>query len=137
MEEKTEKENIMSDGILGIDGQTIETNKIPKVKAVHPFGSKVLVECVNNKELIDTNLFIPEDTAPSDAPQAYILELGPALDEKSGLEVGQRIYWEGKGLAVNDPRSEKSGRVVALLEVHNVRGIIEEECCGGGTCCSN
>ena len=128
----------MSDGILGIDGQTIETNKsVPKVKAVHPFGSKVLVECVNNKELIDTNLFIPEDTAPSDAPQAYILELGPALDEKSGLEVGQRIYWEGKGLAVNDPRSEKSGRVVALLKVHNVRGIIEEGCCGGGTCCSN
>lgn len=122
--------------ILGIDGNEVSSHKsVPKVKAVHPYGSKILVECVNNKELIDTNLFIPEDTAPSDAPQAYILELGPQVDEGSGLVVGQRIYWEGKGLAVNDPRSEKSGRVVALLEVHNVRGIIEEQsCCGGGTC---
>ncbi len=126
----------MSDkhAILGIDGQKLESKKVPKVKAVHPYGSKILVECLNNKELIDTNLFIPEDTAPIDAPQAYILELGPQVDEGSGLHVGQRIYWEGKGLAVNDPRSEKSGRVIALLEVHNVRGVIEEECCGGKVC---
>ena len=131
----------MSDkpAILGIDGNEVSAHKsVPKVKAVHPYGSKILVECLNNKELIDTTLFIPEDTAPSDAPQAYILELGPQVDEGSGLSVGQRIYWEGKGLAVNDPRSEKSNRVVALLEIHNVRGIIEEEsCCGGGTCSAN
>ena len=127
----------MSDkyAILGMDGQKIE-HKIPKLKAVHPFGSKILIECINNKELIDTQLFIPDDTAPSDAPQAYILELGPQLDEGCGLKIGQRIYWEGKGLAVNDPRSDASGRVIALLEVHNVRAIIEEEeeCCGGNTC---
>jgi len=127
----------MSDkpAILGIDGNEVSSRKaVPKVKAVHPYGSKILVECLNNKELIDTNLFIPDDTAPSDAPQAYILELGPQVDEASGLAVGQRIYWEGKGLAVNDPRSEKSGRVVALLEIHNVRGIIEEVSCCGGVC---
>lgn len=127
----------MSDkpAILGIDGNEVSSRpSVPKVKAVHPYGSKILVECLNNKELIDTNLFIPDDTAPSDAPQAYILELGPQVDEASGLEVGQRVYWEGKGLAVNDPRSEKSGRVIALLEIHNVRGIIEEEKCCGGVC---
>ncbi len=125
----------MSDKILGIDGNEVTSNPtVPKVKAVHPYGSKILVECLNNKELIETNLVLPEDTAPSDAPQAYILELGPQVDEESGLEVGQRVYWEGKGLAVNDPRSEKSGRVVALLEIHNVRGIIEECSCGVGVC---
>ena len=58
------------------------------------------------------------------APQAYIVELGPQVNEESGLAVGQRVYWNGKGVPVEDPRS--NGRVRALLEIHNIQAIIEE-----------
>ena len=125
----------MSDkpAILGIDGKEV-VKRVPKVRAVHPYGSKILVEVLNADEVMGTNLFVSDTTDSGDAPQAYILELGPQVDEESGLCVGQRIYWEGKGLAVNDPRGQESGRVIALLEIHNVRAVIEEEKCCGGVC---
>lgn len=113
----------MSKKIVGTSGQEI-TQKVAKISAVHPFGSKVLVEVLNANELLDTSLFLSESTESDGAPQAYILELGPSVPE-CGLSVGQRVYWTGKGTAVQDPRAGK--RVRALLEVHNIQAIIEEE----------
>jgi co-chaperonin GroES (HSP10) len=105
--------------------------KCPKIAAVHPFGSKILVEVLTADETIHTSLFLTEDAKDDGAPQAYILELGPGVSADSGLREGQRVYWSGKGTAVSDPRSNKRAR--ALLEVHNILAIIEEErsCCGG------
>lgn len=107
------------------------THKAPKIKGVHPFGSKILVEALNPDEVLGTNLFVGKDTQVEGAPQAYIVELGPQIPADSGLQVGQRIYWTGKGTQVSDPR--QTNRVRALLEPHNVMAIIEEdsECCGG------
>lgn len=107
------------------------SSKAPKISGVHPFGSKILVEILNQDELLDTNLFVPDNVKNDGAPQAYIIELGPQINSDSGLKVGQRIYWTGKGTAVEDPRNTK--RVRALLEVHNIQAVIEEEgvCCGG------
>lgn len=109
----------------------VHTVKCPKISAVHPFGSKILVEVLQADETMQTSLYISETTQDDGAPQAYILELGPGVSPDSGLKVGQRVYWNGKGTAVNDPRASK--RVRALLEVHNIQAIIEEEavCCGG------
>lgn len=100
-------------------------NNTPKIKSVHPFGSKILVEVLNADEALGTKLYVKNDTQVDGAPQAYIVELGPQLVD-SGLEVGQRIYWEGKGCPVNDPRSQND-RVRALLEIHNIKAIIEED----------
>jgi hypothetical protein len=110
--------------IVGLDGQ--KASKVPKVKAVHPFRSKILVEIINGEEMIDTNLFLPDGVEDNGPPQAYIMELGPALDETCGLKPGQRVFWDGKGLAVSDPRGVEKGRVIALLELHNIHGIVEE-----------
>lgn len=101
------------------------TFKCPKITAVHPFGSKILVEVLSPDETIQTSLYISEKTQDDGAPQAYILELGPGVATDSGLKVGQRVYWNGKGTAVTDPRAGK--RVRALLEIHNIQAIIEEE----------
>ena len=115
----------MTKKIVGIDGGEINTRKAaPKVTAIHPFGSKVLVEVLEAEDILDTSLFIPEGTESDGAPQAYIIELGPQVDKSCGLAVGQRVYWSGKGTAVADPRQTKRTR--ALLEVHNIQAIIEE-----------
>ena len=107
------------------DGTDVVT-QIPKVKGVHPFGSKILVETLKASEVMGTSLAVDHAGADTgDAPQAYIVELGPQVPEDSGLKVGQRVYWEGKGMAVKDPRAEH-GRVRALLEISNIRAIIEE-----------
>jgi hypothetical protein len=98
---------------------------VPKIKAVHPFGSKILIEVLKPDEVLGTKLYLGDRTEVDGAPQAYIVELGSTVSKESGLEVGQRIFWEGKGTPVQDPRA-KNDRIRALLEISNVKAIIEE-----------
>jgi len=117
--------------IITPEGSTLKV--VPKITAVHPAASKILVECLKADEMLGTNLYVRDDSKLDGAPQAYIVELGPNVSPHSGLEVGQRIYWTGNGTPVEDPRATK-GRVRALLEIHNVIAIIEDE---GGCCCGD
>ena len=110
--------------IVNASGEEIKA-VCPKIKAVHPFGSRILIEVLKADEVLGTNLYVREDASLDGAPQAYVVELGPQVPADSGIAVGQRIYWEGKGTPVNDPRETK-GRIRALLEIHNVKAIIEE-----------
>ena len=112
-----------SDGEIALVGVNTQ-KKAPKIKAVHPFGSKILVEVLSAEETIQTSLFVSETAMDEGAPQAYIIEVGPGVSPETGIKVGQRIYWSGKGTSINDPRSKK---IRALLEVHNIQGLIEEE----------
>lgn len=98
---------------------------LPKVEAVHPYGSKILVSILRADELMGGNLIVSEKTQMDGAPQAYIIEIGPSVPKDSGLEVGQRIYWTGRGTEVKDPREDK-GRVRAMLEISNVLAILDE-----------
>lgn len=117
----------MTKKILGISGNEVgSTHKVPKPTAVHPFGSKILVEVLNPDEVLGTNLYVAKTTEVDGAPQAYIVELGPGIGVDSGLKVGQRVYWSGKGTSITDPRTT-SGRVRAMLEVHNILAVIEED----------
>gem|GEM_PF-3399116 len=135
---RNKKEFAMAKKIVTSTGEEITlsngaSTKAPKIAAVHPFGSKILVEVLTAEEVLHTSLYLSEITTDDGAPQAYLLELGPGVSADSGLKVGQRVYWNGKGTAVTDPRAGK--RIRALLEVHNIQAIIEEEnCCGGGSC---
>lgn len=110
--------------IVDSNGQELRV-ALPKAKAVHPFGSKILVEILRADEIMGTTLHISEGTQMDGAPQAYITELGPCVSPEAGLAVGQRIYWTGKGTQVDNPACT-SGRVNAFLEINNVLGIIEE-----------
>ena len=98
---------------------------VPKVKAIHPFGSKILAEMLKPDEMLGTSLYIDDKAKVDTAPQGYIVEIGSELKD-SGLKVGQRVCWEGRGIPVSDPRCT-NGRVRALLEIHNIKAIIEEE----------
>lgn len=110
--------------VIDVNGQPLKS-ALPKAKAIHPFGSKVLVEILKADEIIGTVLHISENTQMDGAPQAYIIELGPNVPSDSGLAVGQRIYWTGRGTQIDNPGCN-SGRVNALLEISNVLAIIEE-----------
>lgn len=98
---------------------------VPKAKDVHPFGSKILVEVLSADEILGSTLHISETAQMDGAPQAYIVKMGPGVPAESGLKVGQRVYWTGKGTHIENP-SCKNKRVNALLEVSNILAIIEE-----------
>jgi co-chaperonin GroES (HSP10) len=99
---------------------------LPKVKAVHPHGSKLLVEVLKADEILGTGLVLTDKTELNGAPQAYIIEVGPAVPPESGLKAGLRVYWTGKGTQIEDPNTT-NGRVRALLEISNILAIIEED----------
>lgn len=110
--------------IIDANGEKLRP-ALPKAKAVRPFGSKILVEILKADEIMGTSLHIGEDTQMDGAPQAYITHLGPNVPKECGLEVGQRVYWSGKGTQIENPGCT-NGRVNALLEISNVLAIIEE-----------
>ena len=100
--------------------------KAPKVKSVHPFGSTLLIEILNPDEVLGTNLFIQKEAKIGSAPQAYIVELGPKLTEDCGLKVGDRILVQGTFTPV-DNTGEHPDRMWGVLEMHNIKAILEEE----------
>lgn len=100
-------------------------NTVPTIKSVHPCGHKVLVECLRNDEIYSTNIEVVDSANVSDVNQAYVIAVGPTVPKEWGLQPGQRIYWTGKGLPVDDPRANY-GRKRVLLDVSNVVAIIEE-----------
>lgn len=102
---------------------------LPKITGVVPFGSKILVEVLRDDEIMGTSLYVGAGAgtgAQDGAPQAVIVKLGSGINADSGLKEGQRIYWTGKGTMVSDPSGDK-GRTRALLEMHNIIAILEEE----------
>jgi co-chaperonin GroES (HSP10) len=114
----------MTNTIIGTCGNELRA-ALPKAKAVHPFGSKILVEILKVDEIMGSTLHISESTQMDGAPQAYIKEMGPNVASECGLKVGQRIYWTGKGTQIENPNCQ-NGRVNALLEISNILAIIEE-----------
>ena len=102
---------------------------LPKVKGVRPFGSKILVEVLRDDEIMGTSLYVGAGAgtgAQDGAPQAVIIKLGSGVPADAGLSEGQRIYWTGKGTMVSDPTADP-GRTRALLEIHNIIAILEED----------
>lgn len=110
--------------ILMPDGDT-HRPALPKIKAVHPHGSKIMVEVLRADEILGTRLSVGANMEMDGAPQAYVVELGPSVPEDAGIKVGNRIYWTGKGTQVVDPNTT-SGRVRALLEISNILAVIDE-----------
>lgn len=103
---------------------------LPKIKDVSPFGSKILVEVLRDDEIMGTSLIVGAGSgtgaSAGGAPQALIIKLGNGITDDCGLKEGQRIYWSGKGTLVDDPTTNP-GRSRALLEVHNILAVINEE----------
>jgi hypothetical protein len=119
---------------IGTDGEELKvTKKAPKVKAVHPFGSSVLIELLTPDEILGTSLIIGEDTEVGSAPQAYVIELGPKLTEECGLGIGDRVLVQGKFVPVENT-NEETKRPRGIVEIHNIKAVLEE-CCGGGCGC--
>jgi hypothetical protein len=113
--------------IISPTGEKLESlPEVPALAAVHPYGSKVLIEDLRPEELMGTKFHMPEGASAGDhAPQAYIVEIGPKVPDEAGLEVGQRIFWSGTGVPVKDPRQNR--RIRALIEIHQIIALAEED----------
>jgi hypothetical protein len=99
------------------------TPAAPKIVGVRPTGSQILVELLTAQEALGTSMIVG-DQSEVGSPQAYILSFGPGLKEDVGLKVGDRVLLQGSYVPV--PKFDESPRRRGLLEVHNVKAVLEE-----------
>jgi len=104
------------------EGNTLSSTK--SVKAIHPFGSSILIENLKPEEILNTTLFVSEETETEGAPQAYVVELGPKLVD-CGISVGDRVVVQGSFIPVANTSS--NGRTRGIIELHNIKAVVEEE----------
>lgn len=97
----------------------------PKVKAVRPYGSTILVEMLNAEEALGTGLALAKGTSIG-APQAYILAFGSRVNpEEAGVKIGDRVMLQGTYVPVVN--FDHSDRQKGIVEIHNIKAVIEEE----------
>lgn len=111
--------------ILDATGNKALSNNVPKLSGVRPFGMTILVELLNPDEALGTNLHVGK-SAEVGAPQAYVLALGPKVDEAFGVKVGDRVMLQGSGF-VPVPNYDRSPRQRGIAEVHHIKAIMVED----------
>ncbi|RDJ35255.1 MAG: hypothetical protein DWQ19_10600 [Crenarchaeota archaeon] len=79
-----------------------------KIKQVKPLGNQVLVERLKNSDVHTSSILSVNSDEYSN--QAIVLDLGPMVPEKYGLEVGQRVVLQGNYVpfALEDDHREKN-----------------------------
>lgn len=102
-----------------------KASSVPGVKGLKPFGSSILIEHLTPQEIMGTDLYVGDDAKTDTAPQGYIIALGPKVDSSIGLKVGDRVIVQGNFVPV--PTLNGNKRVHGIIEVHNIKAILEEE----------
>jgi len=100
-----------------------------KVVGVKPTGSSILVEILTPKEALGTFIEVTGgdmDDSKKSAPQAYVVDVGPGLEEASGIKKGDRVVLNVTSI-MPVPNHENSGRTRGIVEFHNIKAILEEE----------
>lgn len=71
-----------------------ETDSIPEIAEIQPYGSYVYVELLSPQEVLGTKLTLTGKTQVS-IHEAYVLAVGPQVPEVYGIESGHRVFIDG------------------------------------------
>ena len=106
--------------LVGSDGQEI-VHRMPKVKAVKPCGSQVLIELLTVQEMLNTELIVENSKAPEF--QGIILAVGPMCQpDVFGFKVGDRVQLSGAGVPV--PNFDDGYRQKILMEPNSIKAVL-------------
>lgn len=84
----------------------------------------LLIELLGANESMDSVIHVA-DNAKLEAPQAYILDIGPMLDRKQyGIEVGDRIIFSGMMTPL--PKIGNSTRQRGIIDPFAVKCVLKE-----------
>jgi hypothetical protein len=110
--------------ILNSDGSTMLAS-IPKVLAVRPTGSQVLVEILTAQELMGTTLTLAENTDLKVPLQGYIRGVGPSFNPDAwGFNLGDRVLISGGGVLA--PNYDDTHRDRFFMEPHAIKSVLLE-----------
>jgi len=98
---------------------------IPAVVGIKAPTQKILVELLTKEEQMNTTIFVLPDVDLQEAPQGYILDIGPGLDgETNGIKVGDRVVIQGNYVAM--PNYDNAKRIRGIVELHSIKAVLCE-----------
>lgn len=108
---------------------------VPKIVGLKACGSQILVELLNEEEILGTSLQIIgsggsatpwRKEAIDGAPQAYVLDLGPMVNESWGVKVGDRIMFSTSAF-IPAPNYDKYVRARGTIDPSAVKAVLRED----------
>ena len=98
---------------------------IGRITEVLPAGCNVLVEILTANEIMNTKFTLSEGAASGEAPQGYILAVGPSIElDKYGFKPGDRVLLQGSYVPV--PQYGDGDRKKGLVQPHDVKAVLVE-----------
>lgn len=102
-----------------------KTKSAGTISGIQAVGSGLLVEMLTPQETLGSVVVVGEN-AKVEAPQAYILDIGPQLDrEKWGFDVGSRVIFSGG--FVPAPNYDRQVRQRGIIDPHSVKAVLQED----------
>ncbi|NIQ16115.1 MAG: hypothetical protein GTO02_17500, partial [Candidatus Dadabacteria bacterium] len=99
------------------------SKKVGKIVGVKPTGIQILIEHLTAQEASGSSIVVGEN-ADIGAPQAYVLAIGPGLEEerdKLGFKVGDRVVVQGKYIPLPKPEGQK--RELGVIDHVNIKAV--------------
>ena len=98
---------------------------VPEIKKIVPVGTQILIETLTRQEVFGTKLHLPDDeVGKKQAPQGYILDMGPKVLTDWGFKVGCRVIVTGNYTPV--PEFKESHRSLILVDPHQIKAVLQE-----------
>jgi co-chaperonin GroES (HSP10) len=99
--------------------------EVLEVKDIKPIGTQVLIETLTQQEILGTRIHLPEDEiSKKQAPQGYVLDMGPKVQTDWGFGVGDRVIVTGNYTPV--PEFKRSHRSLILVDPHQIKAVLKE-----------
>jgi co-chaperonin GroES (HSP10) len=109
-----------------VKGPGYEQVKVRKIVGAKPTGTYILVEKLTESECNDSPFFIPNSNKSDNSNQAYVVEVGPALEkDKYNIKKGDRVWLTGTIYPL--PATSESGRDLAIVGPFDIKAVLVEE----------
>lgn len=95
---------------------------VPDINNIIPAKNNLVVEIIDKKELVKSNLALVGDTAFPDSLQAYIISVGESIVE---YQTGDRIFLQ-KNSVLHELPITSNGRKVVVVDYNCVKAKLIE-----------
>ncbi len=102
-----------------------------KISSVKAPGYSIIVEMLNEGEVSGSTLILSHHAKESN--HAFVKDVGPLVDEKSGLKAGDLVIVQGNYIPVPNPTDNQ--RKWGSVELHAIKAVLtNSECCSKTKC---
>lgn len=103
-------------------------NTVKSLKGAKAVGNTIIVEMLKKQEAAGTKILVGEGLSADEAPQAFILDIGPHVDEQFGFKVGDRVIVQGNCVPLPKKCNlTDNGRDWMVVDTHVIKAVLLQD----------